>query len=240
MTSTYSTHAEICTKFYDLTVDAALAGGQILRQSGAQAGQDALFVGGMFSLADYLIESGVQLMLADYSAEMVEIGQRRFPGASVAQADLRNLPYTDRFDLVFVVGRVFTHMISDADLYCALRSCRRAIRDGGRLYLDNYEDSKILKTRYFNGVIRVAEGDNVISRESSIQCISESSPCVVRWTATYAGSFEGKPFRFDDTMEQRAWSRNEIRHALNETGFISLEQGDNFDETSFYTLAQAV
>lgn len=41
-------------------------------------------------------------------------------------------------------------------------------------------------------------------------------------------------------QQRRAWSRQEILQYLEKAGFKLLEQGDNFDETSFYNLAKKI
>ena len=239
MACTYERHAKICHKFYQLTVDATNVAKFILARSLAQPPARALFVGGMFDIAAALSRDGFTLSLVDYSREMVALGRAAHPDLQVEQADLRALPYQAEFDYLFVVGRVFTHMISDQDLLSALHSCRRALRPAGCLFFDNYESSKIRVTEYFNGEIVVKSDQGIIKRVSSTSLISKS-PCVVEWQAHYSGSLDGDDFEFSDMIEQRAWSRSEIAPFLNETGFRQVSQGDNFDPTSFYTLARAI
>lgn len=204
-----------------------------------KAGDRVLFVGGMFEIANCLLQHGVDLTVVDYSAEMVSLAQGRFPGTRVEKTDLRSLPYENEFDFVFVVGRVFTHMISDDDLRLALCSCRKALRREGMLFFDNYEDSKIEITNYFNGELCLRNATTEIRRRSTTTRLS-NSPRVVRWEAIYTGVFDGEPFEFCDAIEHRAWSRGEILPFLELTGFELISQGDNFDETSFFTLAKAI
>lgn len=237
--NTYSSHAAICTKFYDLTVDAQTAADLITRQSKLAPNENVLFVGSMFQLADRLQGEGRKLTVVDYSSEMVAIGKERLPNATVELGDLRNLPFKDKFDIIFVVGRVFTHMISDQDLVAALRSCRNALGDSGRIFFDNYEDTKIQTTPYFNSSIVVEENGTEICRQSTTTLLSRS-PYVVRWDATYSGVYQGSSFNFSDSMEHRAWSRKEISSLLELESLKVVAQGDNFDETSFYTLVEKI
>ena len=65
-------------------------------------------------------------------------------------------------------------------------------------------------------------------------------PLIVIWRARYLGEIEGQSFAFEDSIEHRAFSRAEFASYLSQTGFRLLEQGDNFDEASFYTLAERV
>ncbi len=238
MTSTYSIHAAICAKFYELTLDPESVGRFIQLHSRIEAHERVLFVGGMFRLAQFLVDSGYSLTVVDYSDEMVDVGRVLLPNTRVETADLRALPYQNEFDLILVVGRVFTHMITDEDLRSALDSCRGALRPGGRIFFDNYEDTKIQQTSYFNGRVNAAAGETKIIRDSCTTLVSRL-PFVVRWAAEYSGEFAGRPFEFKDSMEHRAWSRTEISRFLTKASLEVLEQGDNFDETSFFTLARA-
>jgi len=239
MPDTYRTFAQVCAKFYQLTVDSNSVAAFLLTQSPARPCEKTLFVGGMFDIARELRTYGLDITVVDYYPEMVALGRTVLPNIRVEQADLRKLPYDKEFDHVFVVGRVFTHMISNEDLRAALRSCRTALKTGGSLFFDNYEDSKIRVTSYFNGVVSVESGDCRIERASSTSLLSES-PYVVSWQAHYTGNINGESFDFSEAMEHRAWSRSEIVPFLTESQFTLRSQGANFDQTSFFNLAHAV
>jgi len=189
-------------------------------------------------VADHLASFGSRLTVVDYTDEMVELGKQRLPTCEVVKADLRALPFKEQFDAVLVVGRVFTHMVTDEDLTAGLQSCLRSLKPSGRLFADNYEDSRIQVTTYFNGIIRANdEAGCSIVRTSSTKRISVV-PFVVDWTAQYNGVIEGNSFSFSDSIQHRAFSRPEFAAQLGGQAFDVLAQGDNFDETSFYTLAQ--
>jgi ubiquinone/menaquinone biosynthesis C-methylase UbiE len=233
---TYSTYAEICSRFYDLTLDSRAVGDFVVAKARASAGNRVLFVGGMFQVAAQLQSKGLELTAVDNTDEMVAVGTKQLSSSRVLKADLRSLPFDNEFDIVFVVGRVFTHMTTDEDLTQALASCRRALTNSGKLFADNYQDTRIQITNYFNGRISVGDERSKIVRDSTTERMSES-PCVVTWRAEYSGELEGSPFRFSDSIEHRAFSREEFSRYLSTAGFRVEEQGDNFDETSFYSLA---
>jgi len=237
MSDTYSVHAHICAKFYELNLDAQAVARFVFERSGSVPGQMALFVGGMFEVAAALSSLGLDLTVVDYTDEMVEVGKLRLPQCNVTKADLRALPFHEAFDTVFVVGRVFTHMVTNEDLTAALASCRRALKPQGRLFADNYEDSRIQVTDYFNGTIEAKDNRCTIVRVSTTERLS-GAPYVVNWRAEYAGVMDGTPFRFSDSIEHRAFSRAEFADHAQKVGLEVLSQGDNFDDTSFYTLSQ--
>ncbi len=236
MSHTYSTYAEICSLFYDLTLNAQTVADFVASRCRVSAGERVLFVGGMFQVAARLQSKGLLLTAVDYTDEMVATGRKKLPEAQVVKADLRNLPFDSEFDAVFVVGRVLTHMTTDEDLLQALASCQRALVSSGKLFADNYEDTRIQTTNYFNGRIVVGDTKTNIIRESTTERINEA-PFVVKWRANYSGDLNGVPFHFSDSMDHRAFSRGEFSRYLSSAGFHVQEQGDNFDETSFYTVA---
>ena len=159
------------------------------------------------------------------------------PNTRVQVADIRDLRLAEGpVDVVFVVGRVFTHMLTPTDASKALESIYQALKPGGVVLLDNYEDSKIRVTNYFNGRVVVRDSDVEIVRDSTTEQISKS-PFVVRWSAEYRATSGGATATFRDVMPHRAFSRDEMAALFREHGFTVCMQGDNFDETSFFTLA---
>lgn len=236
MQKTYDIHAEVCAEFYRLSIDSVAAARFIWEHSRARKGESALFVGGMFDIAARLAQLGLDVTVVDYSSSMVEAGRRLHPQMSFSVADLRSLPYRARFDIVYVVGRVFTHLLTKDELHQGLSSCYTALVDGGRLFFDNYEDTLIQQTDYFNGEI-VCRDETVQIRRSSKTTLLSQSPYIVRWDARYTGSLQGSAFDFTDSMEHRAFSRSEVAAAVEEETFRLVAQGANFDDTSFFTLA---
>lgn len=238
MKKTYQDNAEICARFYDLSLDSVAVASFVRDKANyGEQGGATLFVGGMFGVAERLRNSNDPFVVVDYSEEMVTLGRRRLPGVRVECADLRNLPFKNEFSTIFVIGRVFTHMLRDEDVEQALRSCYRALVPGGTLFFDNYEDSRIQATSYFNGEISVSDQYGAILRRSTTQKVSDA-PFVVKWNAEYSGDFRGERFHFCDEIAHRAFSRVDIAANLFRSGFTVIEQGDNFDETSFFTRAE--
>jgi SAM-dependent methyltransferase len=232
----YSSLARICAKFYDLAIDASEVADFVDARMSRFKPRNVLFVGGFFSVAKELAGKGYDITVADYTDEMVAEGKKRLPGTKVVKADIRNLPFENEFDAVVVIGRVFTHMYTEDDLRRAFQAIRKSLKAGGILFFDNYEDTKIAKTDYFNGKI-TGKGTGIeIIRDSSTEIVSEK-PFIVKWKAVYTVKENGKVKTFNDEMEHRAFSRQEIKRALGENGFRQIGAGGNFDETSFYTIA---
>ncbi|HMO18388.1 MAG TPA: class I SAM-dependent methyltransferase [Oligoflexia bacterium] len=239
MPSTYTDNAKICAKFYSLTLNSEETADFVFKKSRAVAGQNVLFVGGMFDIARDLKRRGLNITIVDYSDEMINVAKSVLPDIPSIRSDLRELPFRNQFDIVFVVGRVFTHMITEDDLQKAISGCKNSLKENGYLFADNYEDTRIQTTNYFNGQIECSDLTCKIVRDSTTSSLSDS-PKIVKWDAHYSGDMDGMPFDFRDTMSHRAFSRQEFALELQKYGFQIQEQGDNFDETSFYTFAKIV
>lgn len=235
MSDTYSKYAEICTKFYELTLNADEVARFLLSKIRAEKAKNALFIGGMIDVAKNL--NHLALTLVDYTDEMTALAKSKLPNAKIFKADLRALPFYSEFDLVFVIGRVFTHMLTESDLDSAILSCKESLKPGGRLLIDNYESTKIQKTTYFNGEVVCTEKNVQIKRDSKTELVS-LDPFVVNWEANYSGFIEDREFSFNDSMEHRAFTREEFANKIRYHDLKVIEQGDNFDETSFYTLVE--
>lgn len=234
MSDTYTRFAAICAQFYELTIESAAVARFLVEKTALARGERVLFVGGLFGVAASLARMGFELTVVDYSEDMTRIAATQIPTARVLTADLRSLPFNEEFHVVLVPGRVFTHMLSDADLQAAVESCRRSLLPNGRLFADNYESDKIEVTSYFNGRITCSGPDISILRTSTTERLS-TTPHIVSWRAHYTGEQAGTDFDFSDSIDHRAFTRNEFATHL--SSFDILEQGPNFDETSFYTVA---
>ncbi|MBI4044275.1 MAG: class I SAM-dependent methyltransferase [Candidatus Diapherotrites archaeon] len=233
----YSEFASVCAKFYDLSIDPKKVADFVDSKVKKFKPKKVLFVGGFFAVAKELIKMGYDLTVVDYTDEMVKEAETRLTKTRVFKADLRDLPFENEFDLVLVIGRVFTHMYSDYDLARAFQSVSKALKPSGLLLFDNYESLKIQNTKYFNGEIKV-KGKNIeITRKSSTKLLSKQ-PFIVNWKQIYAVEENGKVSKFKDELKHRAFSRREIKNYLEKNGFEQIDSGDNFDETSFYSIAK--
>src|SRR5277367_50349 len=134
MNQTYGTNSGICTRFYDLVYDADQVAQFVLDKVSSLPVKKGLFIGGMFLIARQMISRGVELTISDYSDEMIAQGKRRLPDAEFVRADLKSLPFENQFDSIFVVGRVFTHMLTDSDAQNAMRGIHRSLKSGGFIF----------------------------------------------------------------------------------------------------------
>jgi SAM-dependent methyltransferase len=84
-----------------------------------------------------MLDRGYEVVACDLSPAMVSRARRKAKGrAEVVVADLRALPWCQRFDLVTCVDDSLNYLLSTADLVAALRSIHDALEPGGLAAFD--------------------------------------------------------------------------------------------------------
>jgi SAM-dependent methyltransferase len=99
-------------------------------------------------IANSLARRGVQVTGLDANYDYLERARRdaarRGVDVEYVAGDMRNLPWTSRFDRVLIWFLSFGYFDDAANLR-VLAECRRALRPGGRLVLDLYNLSEYLR-----------------------------------------------------------------------------------------------
>lgn len=75
----------------------------------------------------------------DSSGPMLDLARARDARVEWLQADMRDLPLAETFDLVFCCFNTFQFMLSDTDLLTAFRAARRHTAAGGEFAFDLYQ-----------------------------------------------------------------------------------------------------
>jgi SAM-dependent methyltransferase len=84
-----------------------------------------------------MLERGYEVVACDLSPSMAARAQSKAGGrAHVTVADMRALPWRDRFDLVTCVDDSMNYLLSTGDLVAALRSMARALAPSGLAVFD--------------------------------------------------------------------------------------------------------
>jgi SAM-dependent methyltransferase len=115
-----------------------LAGLEAWARAEGLRGRDVLDVGcGTGSSFLPLTTRGYRVTGCDISPEMVSRARTRTGGAAeVVVADMRDLPWTTRFDLITCLDDAVNYLLERADLDAALASMWAALRPGGILIFD--------------------------------------------------------------------------------------------------------
>ncbi|MDQ3934877.1 MAG: class I SAM-dependent methyltransferase [Actinomycetota bacterium] len=84
-----------------------------------------------------MLDRGYEIVACDISPAMVARAREKAAGrAEVVVADLRALPWRDRFDLVTCVDEPMNYLLTQEDLVRAMTCIGRALRPGGLAVLD--------------------------------------------------------------------------------------------------------
>ncbi len=84
-----------------------------------------------------LQETGALLTGLDYSSDLLARARNQLlPGVSLVRSDMRRLPFNSSFDVVFSFFTSFGYFADEEDNYQAAREMARAIKPGGRFFLD--------------------------------------------------------------------------------------------------------
>ncbi len=106
-----------------------------------------------------MLRRGYDVTACDISPAMVALAREKLgPRGDVVVADMRDLPWRERFDLVTCVDDSMNYMHSEADLVAALSSIRDALVPGGILVFDT--NSLATYRSVFAGHFTVDAGPN--------------------------------------------------------------------------------
>jgi SAM-dependent methyltransferase len=90
-----------------------------------------------------LAERGYRVLGLDASAAMLRVARAKLavagPRASLAQADLRALPWGPAFAGILCLESPLAYLLSDDELTAALTGFRRSLNRGGRLIIDVFD-----------------------------------------------------------------------------------------------------
>lgn len=106
-----------------------------------------------------MLRRGYEVAACDISPAMVARAREKLgPRGQALVADMRELPWRERFDLVTCVDDSMNYMLSEADLVAALSSMREALVPGGILVFDT--NSLATYRSVFAGHFTVDAGPN--------------------------------------------------------------------------------
>jgi ubiquinone/menaquinone biosynthesis C-methylase UbiE len=175
----------------------------------------------------------------DRSARMLTIARAKCPRVRWIKGDIRRLPTRGGFDLVVCCFNTLQLLLTDADLKEALLEARCALNSGGRLAFDIYQPNiDYLQSHVAERSVRSMSLKNGVRLElrEKTHYLAESRILAVHWrlldvTATPPRTVSRI------THHLRQYFREDIRHVLQQTGFVIHEwfgdfQRSRFDDTS--------
>jgi SAM-dependent methyltransferase len=218
VTSAYGSFARFYDRFTeDYAYDHWMGGVDAWARDGGLTGHDLLDVAcGTGKSFEPMLDRGYAVTACDISPDMVAEAHRKHGRhADIFVADMRRLPWEERFDLVTCMDDAVNYLLDEDDLLAALDSMHRALRPGGMVVFDTNSLATYRTT--FAETFEVASGD-----------------CRFRWTGEAAPGFEpgslasatieidGAEEQSESWHVQRHWGIETIRSACDEAGFGSV------------------
>jgi SAM-dependent methyltransferase len=165
-----------------------------------------------------LVARGYSVIGLDNSKELIYRAAKALPDASFVVADARHFHFPEQFDGILSTFDSLNHLLSYDDLVSAFRCVKASLRAGAPFFFDmNLEDAYSLDL-----------GDwSDYKREGAIGFVRGAyDPAAKRARTELIWFFreeDGNWRRFDGRVEEKCYSLDEIREALAEAGFNTVE-----------------
>jgi SAM-dependent methyltransferase len=181
---------------------------------------------GSGNLAKLFINSHINYSGLDLSNDMIKLSENKNPKGNFIQGDITNFKHSKKTDSIIITGRTSSYLITNNDIYKALKSIYNNLNTGGILSFD-FIDAK----RFFP---EIKDGKNVkhsatvkkvnYSRESFMKPNKELDNFMFNWEATYYKIENGvKKKIIDDNSTVRAFTINEWELFLELSNFKLLD-----------------
>jgi len=243
--SLYSKLSEVCREFYKLYFPhqkiAAIINNYLKRNNCKRI----VFIGGLVHVAKILQSKGYEITFVDYTEEMIKEAQKVLSNMKFVVSDMRDWDLDEKYDAIVLMGRILTYMYTDKDVQKTLTAFKNNLKEKGVILIDNYEEGKIDQRDYFNGTVEVKDNTMTIRRISSMQKIQSAGnvakPNLYKWDCVYEEIINGKKRSFEDKNHiLRAFSRDEMKKLIEDSGLKFVENASNFEERSFVTVSKKI
>ena len=181
---------------------------------------------GTGNLAKLFIDSHINYCGLDLSNDMIKLSESKNPKGNFIQGDITNFKHSKKTDSIIITGRTSSYLITNKDIYKALKSIYNNLDMGGILSFD-FIDAK----RFFT---EIKDGKNVkhsatinkvnYNRESFMKPNKELNNFMFNWEATYYKIENGVTKKItNDNSTVRAFTINEWELFLELSNFKLLE-----------------
>jgi SAM-dependent methyltransferase len=158
-----------------------------------------------------LARTAGRVVALELTPEMIAVARRRLVGFSnvwLVAADMRDVPFRPRFDLVVAVDDPFVHLTRDEDRHHAFAAAAHHLVPGGRFLLDAawFSPDQRHAAGGAEGLVKEHSGHGLKVRETW-RCDPEARLC----TASYEYFENGRKVE-RASFPARLWSREEMEH----------------------------
>ena len=182
---------------------------------------------GTGDIAQRMVANKYRYTGIDISTDMLQIAQQQAPNASFVAADMRHFTTPNQQQAVLILGRTISYLLSNQDVFDALRSVYTCLEAGGLLIFDIIDANKFVPIIHQQPqVVHTAPHQNDRYIRESIFTLNATNAWTWDWDATYyvQHQHESKEQIATDHSTARAFTANEIQLFLHLTGFTILQQ----------------
>ena len=169
-------------------------------------------------LADSLARRGYRVTGVDGSAEMLRYARENASGVELVLDDARSFRLPDSFEAAICVFDSLNHILSIDQLASAFSSVFSSLTAGGLFFFDLNTEAGFRDN--WDGVFAIVEDDHVCTFQNS----HEPESGLATFEATLFRLLEeGVWKRSGFTLTQRCYGEGEVRAALQQAGFATVE-----------------
>lgn len=179
-----------------------------------------------------LVMSGVEVHGFDLSGEMLaecrKKAERRSLDIEIWLDDMRSFDAGQKFDLIFIAGNSFQHLMSDEDIASAFAAIRKHLAVNGRLVLEMFNPSWPLLMREPEKRLMVGQfGDHILTEDSVYD--AENRRSQTTW------HFWHKPSGVETSLSytSREYFPDDVRKMFADNDFHIEHHWGEFDQTPF-------
>ena len=190
--------------------------------------QTVLEIGcGTGNIAQRMVAHNYQYTGMDISPDMLQIAQQQVPNAHFVQADMRHFNTPNKQQAVLILGRTISYLLSDQDMFDALKAIYNCLDTNGLLVFDIIDANKFIPLiQQQPKVVHTAPYQTDLYIRESTFTLNTQNVWTWDWAATYFVQTPNQPKQqiATDQSTARAFTANEISLFLQLTGFNILQQ----------------
>lgn len=161
----------------------------------------------------------------DYSADMLQLAQKRCPNTNFIHADMRNFTLETPVDSIIMTGRTSSYIITNQDFYLTLDAIHKNLKNNHYLIFDFIDANRYIPFILKNKDIehKAITKNKTYSRIGNWY-LTENDNFLLNWKAEYYLEINAKKeFIQKDCSTVRVFTKDEITLFLNIKGFEVVE-----------------
>ena len=177
----------------------------------------------------FLARTAGRVAAFDLSPELIAVARRRLAGAAhvaLLVADMREIAFKSRFDLVVAVDDPFVHLTEDADRSRAFATAARHLAPGGRFLLDAawLSPNQRQEASLPEGLILERSGRGALDVRETWHCDPETRVC----SASFEYRLRDRPVE-RVSFPARLWSTDELEERARAAGLQVAQLWGDYD-----------